>query len=619
MKKFISLVTATVLTTGIFLTNTMPSFAKSFTDLENHKWAVPYISDMSDKGIISGYPDNTFKPANPVTRIEALVMISNLYPEDEIKKVYEENKAEFEPKLQKFDIDKWARPYVTFAVKKGIIPGSDDMLRVLVNDKSKKPINALRYEVAVFVVRGLDMENELDQNATLNYKDNNKINSQAVPFIDLLIKKGVLSSDGDGKGNFNPNKGVTRAEMATIMSNSYKYSPKNNSNKPTTPTTPTDTKTFTLDGKITLVTYHNENITVAFEKSDGQVSNFTNKKNNVVVYKGNTPANQSDIRVGQEAKLVFENGVMTRIVIPQDEKRVSGTLKDINNSENSLSIQINENEIIKYHYTNDTKVMINDKMKEIKDLIPNSEIDIYILDNKITKIVSEISEFEVEGEITKISDNEITITNSDKEDIKVATDANTRYYINGERLENKKSLSVGEKTKATIENGKITRMEIILQKGDFPYSRLDGIEYSTDVTKIKFTDEHGNTRVVNVNRDTVIRMNSSKTSLDELKVGYEISVYTDGINAIEITTNGKYLKTTVTGRVKKIDLMNKEIQIETEDNKNMYLNYNMETIIEDLDGKEIKARDILEGDNVTCIGIIKGGSLELSRLIVDIR
>lgn len=48
-----------------------------FTDTVNH-WAVEYIEEISDLGIIKGYEDNTFKPDNPISRAEMAVIIKRV-------------------------------------------------------------------------------------------------------------------------------------------------------------------------------------------------------------------------------------------------------------------------------------------------------------------------------------------------------------------------------------------------------------------------------------------------------------------------------------------------------------------------------------------------------------
>ena len=227
-------------------------YAVKFSDLRGYEWAEQYVNDVADKGIVSGYIDGTYKPSSPVTRIETLVMIANLHPKSDIDAIYKSNSAKYKDRLARYNIDEWARPYIVFALEKGIIPNSDKMLKSLINLETKNHVNALRYEASVFLVRSLGLENEMNSNAKLSYKDNKDILSQAVPYIELLQRKGIISKDGDGSGNFNPNKTITRAEIAIMLSKSYKYSAKaKGSSKPMPPTI----KQENIRGKINLLTF----------------------------------------------------------------------------------------------------------------------------------------------------------------------------------------------------------------------------------------------------------------------------------------------------------------------------------------------------------------------------
>jgi flagellar hook assembly protein FlgD len=48
-----------------------------FPDLERFDWYMPYLKTALSLGIVSGYPDGTFKPRQQVIRVEALVMMLN--------------------------------------------------------------------------------------------------------------------------------------------------------------------------------------------------------------------------------------------------------------------------------------------------------------------------------------------------------------------------------------------------------------------------------------------------------------------------------------------------------------------------------------------------------------
>jgi hypothetical protein len=51
------------------------SYRADFTDVPSTLWSWSYILAAKDAGIISGYPDNTFKPANSAIRAEASKMV----------------------------------------------------------------------------------------------------------------------------------------------------------------------------------------------------------------------------------------------------------------------------------------------------------------------------------------------------------------------------------------------------------------------------------------------------------------------------------------------------------------------------------------------------------------
>ena len=51
------------------------SMAKEFEDVPETHWAHEYISKLSDRGVISGYLDGTYRPNNSITRAEFLKLI----------------------------------------------------------------------------------------------------------------------------------------------------------------------------------------------------------------------------------------------------------------------------------------------------------------------------------------------------------------------------------------------------------------------------------------------------------------------------------------------------------------------------------------------------------------
>ena len=50
------------------------SAANPFADVDTSSWAYQAVSQLSDQGVVDGYPDGTFKPDANVTRAEFAAM-----------------------------------------------------------------------------------------------------------------------------------------------------------------------------------------------------------------------------------------------------------------------------------------------------------------------------------------------------------------------------------------------------------------------------------------------------------------------------------------------------------------------------------------------------------------
>ena len=92
-----------------------------FTDVSNGQWYTSAVMDAANKGIVNGYPDGTFKPADTVNTVEFLKMISTTFaielnlPNDYSDVIGEE----------------WFAPYAGAAAKYNMFPDrSTDKLEV---------------------------------------------------------------------------------------------------------------------------------------------------------------------------------------------------------------------------------------------------------------------------------------------------------------------------------------------------------------------------------------------------------------------------------------------------------------------------------------------------------
>ncbi|MCR4428335.1 MAG: S-layer homology domain-containing protein [Caldiserica bacterium] len=90
----------------------------SFVDLPPDHWAIPFIEACVQEGVIKGYPEGYFLPENQVTLEEVLaVLLRHLYPRYEVI-----------PDVEAFptlDTDRWSYPYIQMALALGILPRDD--------------------------------------------------------------------------------------------------------------------------------------------------------------------------------------------------------------------------------------------------------------------------------------------------------------------------------------------------------------------------------------------------------------------------------------------------------------------------------------------------------------
>ncbi|WP_299145924.1 S-layer homology domain-containing protein [uncultured Dialister sp.] len=78
MKKILAIAVAAALTAGV------SAFAANpFSDVSTDDWAYQAVSDLSDQGVVEGYPDGTFKGERNITRYELAQIIARLMAKED--------------------------------------------------------------------------------------------------------------------------------------------------------------------------------------------------------------------------------------------------------------------------------------------------------------------------------------------------------------------------------------------------------------------------------------------------------------------------------------------------------------------------------------------------------
>ena len=173
-----------------------------FIDANDASWAATALQTMLDRGIMSGYEDNTIRPNNNATRQEVAKMLVE---------AFSEVRAGAWTGFADVPAGSWYYSYVATAQQEGIIKG------VSATDFGTDAM-ITREDLSVLIYRFLVNKGiTLDTSANRAFTDAASISDYAADAINALANAGVVNGYGDG--SFNPKGNATRAEIAQIIAN----------------------------------------------------------------------------------------------------------------------------------------------------------------------------------------------------------------------------------------------------------------------------------------------------------------------------------------------------------------------------------------------------------------
>lgn len=166
--------------------------AKTFSDVNNNDWFYSVVNELSDKGIISGYEDYTFKPQKAVSYAEFLTLLNN--------SIGEKQSPDYK------NSEEWYKPTFDYLKNKGVIAN-------IANPNQE----ITRNEMAKYLSLGLEkLKNQkIDTTTPASIKDFDSIPNEYKDLVASVVNAGLIK--GDENQNFNGSKSLTRAETAVII------------------------------------------------------------------------------------------------------------------------------------------------------------------------------------------------------------------------------------------------------------------------------------------------------------------------------------------------------------------------------------------------------------------
>lgn len=185
--------------------------AKVFFDLEKTHWAYSQIQSLSNDGVVIGYPDGSFKPDQPVTRAEFATMVVKALRQENciLNEIYYFN--DVPQNYWAYDMIQKAQ---SFDLLKGYPDGS------FKPDENIAKVDAVSMMIAS--VETSDITEIQAKKALKIYKDADSIPVWAIINAGKAEKLTVTAHNPQTPNLFEPDRKITRAEVAVSLYNMRK-------------------------------------------------------------------------------------------------------------------------------------------------------------------------------------------------------------------------------------------------------------------------------------------------------------------------------------------------------------------------------------------------------------
>jgi cysteine-rich repeat protein len=126
-----------------------------FDDVPLYAWHAPYIQRAKEMGLIDGYPDGTFRPDQPINRVEAIKILMNAFDFDVILP------GQRTDGYTDVVTGEWYFPYVNYAIQKNLIDGVRKPNGKIMYDTFGPDRNISRAEMAKLAVKSIELNESM--------------------------------------------------------------------------------------------------------------------------------------------------------------------------------------------------------------------------------------------------------------------------------------------------------------------------------------------------------------------------------------------------------------------------------------------------------------------------
>ena len=539
-----------------------------FSDLGQAAWALEAITRMRGLGIITGYDGNVFKPNSPVKQAEALTMIvrafgleeealelgkrfSSIYSslDEDISKgnqrrlknywYYDDDDDDDDDYTKYFNLGsvwypyvsvpaRWSLGYVLFGVEKGWVELSD------INPE--KPAD--RAWVAKVMVRALGYGEEAEKkmSKSLPFRDAPAIPAKYWGYVAQAVDMGLF--EGYGDRTFQPNKPVTRAELATIL------------DRFVVGELPEE-----MPYHVTGVVKYVSSSEITIRLSSGKEHTYRISRDALIV-RGKSILNAKDIKVGDTVRILTNGSEIALLItvvaggvpVPVPTREIIGTIWSISKtSKGEVGLTV----VTADGYealTLEANCLVTDGTRDmaVSTLAVGDEIIAKERNGKVYEIfvLTDLSTTDISGTIKAISIGDtvtlrIEVKAGDRRDFTLKKDA--VITCEGKTLTYDKLL-VGDVVTLRIQNKQAVRVWVTSRPTQISYvsGSVAGIGFAKDVKTIQVTDSNKATHKITLSPTVKVFYKDKAIDISQVYVGDKVQVKIINSVGVEVTVTERY-------------------------------------------------------------------------------
>lgn len=421
-----------------------------FPDVGVNHWANKRIKAMTKQGIVKGYANGLFRPNACVSRIEALAMIVRLT---------EDADDSLQDALDGRDfytgVPLWGQGYVAVAEDAGILEEEE-------LENFRPMAAAKRYQVVIWLGRALDIDAD-DSDYELNFRDLGSIPEEALDYLDYLVENEIIT--GYHNGNFLPNKPVTRAEMANILSKvaDVEGFEDEDFDIDILDQFKAQGKIIEIEGDTLVLKVRNvqkefslsDDVVVFLDGQDSDIGSLEEGFKAIVLYSAEDGENEALVVYARsiDDEDIDEEDVDEDEEDEADAEEVEGIF--LSTDEDNIEVLVDGNSE-EYSLSEDVEVEIDGEEAVIDDLVPGMEVELEIEDEVVVGIKADELD-DISCIFVEIDDDEI-IVEVDGEEFTFELGNDVVVEIDGEEAE-PGDLEDGMEVELEFEDGEVVKIE----------------------------------------------------------------------------------------------------------------------------------------------------------------